>query len=75
MQARHATKPKDLNYGHVTHEANDQRAMGTQNHPKADQNKVKGTPRWHLNGLNLKACTKVQTWSIKHKPFEASKEP
>ena len=52
-----------------------QRDERTQNSLKTDQNKVKDSPRWHLNGLSLKACIMVQTWSIKHKPFEASKEP
>ena len=52
-----------------------QRDKRTQNNPKEDQNKVKDTPRWHLNGLSLKACMMTQTWGIKHKPPETSKEP
>ena len=31
-----------------------QRDKRTQNSPKVDQNKVKDTPRWHLNGLKSK---------------------
>ena len=27
MQARHAIKPKDLNHGHMTYEANDQNEL------------------------------------------------
>ena len=58
----------------MTIQTKPQRAKGTRNSPKADQNKVKDTLKWHLNVLYMVAYTRVQTWSIRHQPFKALKE-
>ena len=69
MQARHATKPKDLNQGHMTYEAKDQNEL--KNSPKSCKSKPQKPLRWHLNDLILEAYTMAQTWSKKHQPFKA----
>ena len=51
-----------------------QRAKGTQNSPKADQNKAKGTLRWPPKCLHMMAYTMAQTWNMKHKLFKTLKK-
>ncbi|GMP42167.1 hypothetical protein CsSME_00011992 [Camellia sinensis var. sinensis] len=51
-----------------------QRVEGTQNSPNVGRDKAQNTLRWHLNGLHVEAYAMVQTWSIRHQPFKASKE-
>ena len=50
-----------------------QRAKGTPNSPNAGLNKTKDTPRWHLNGINMQAYKRVQTWSTRQQPFNTLK--